>query len=244
MVQQLTSFKCGYCTKQIGHYNRHVNKPGGCKRKEVEHCAHCQKTFAVNGSGLRKHACLASDLLPFQTRLSADCTRSVDAALQKLQKLSKYHLKQLGFADLDPLNVAVAAIRFLHLNLALAHSQNITPCQHCASKFDIVQRCCGVLVWVPWPKDDILPVLLDEAADIVEGLVEVVPSKLPKRQAGHLIGYVNHVLRPCWKSNHPEWYEEMYRRQRPNLVENRDAVCAAVTALEFRWCNELGCMHW
>ncbi len=67
------------------------------------------------------------------------------------------------------------------------------------------------------------------------GLVtHYVPSKLPKRQAGHLTGYVNHVLRPCWKSSHPEWYEEMYRRQRPNLVENRDAVCAAVTALEFR----------
>ena len=73
-----------------------------------------------------------------------------------------------------------------------------------------------------------------KAADIVEGLAEVVSSKLPKRQAAHLKVYVNHVLRPCWKSNHPEWYEEMYRRQRPNLVENRDAVCAAVTALEFR----------
>jgi len=89
-------------------------------------------------------------------------------------------------------------------------------------------------VWVPWPKDDILPVLLDEAADIVEGLAEAVPSKLPNRQAEHLKRYVNHVLRPCWKSNHPEYYEELYRRQRPNLVENRDAVCAAVTALEFK----------
>ena len=116
-------------------------------------------------------------------------------------------------------------------------------CQHNASKFDIVQRCCGVLVWTPWPKDDILPVLLNEAADIVEGLPEAVPSKLPNQQAGHLKGYVNHVLRPCWKSNHPEWYEEMYRRQCPNLVENGDAVCAAVTALEFKWCNELGCIH-
>ena len=120
MVQKLTCPKCGYCTKQIGHYNRHVKKSGGCKRKEVEHCAHCQKNFAVNGSGLRKHACLASDLLPFNTRLSADCTRSVDAALQQLQKLSKYHLKQLGFADSDPLNVAVAAIQYLHFNPALA----------------------------------------------------------------------------------------------------------------------------
>ena len=224
----------GYCTKQIGHYNRRVKKPGGCKRKEMETCAHCHKTFAVNGSGLRKHACLATDLLPFNTRLSADCTRSVDVALLQLQKLSKYHLKQLGFADSDPLNVTVAAMRYLHLNPALTQSQNITPCQHSAKKFDIVQRYCGVLVWVPWPKDDILPVLLDEAADIVEGLAEVVPSKLPKRQSGHLKGYVNHVLRPCWKSNHPEWYEGMYRRQRPNLVENRDAVCAAVIALDFR----------
>ena len=59
MVQKLTCPKCGYCTKQIGHYNRHVKKSGGCKRKEVEHCAHCQKAFAVNSSGLTKHACLA-----------------------------------------------------------------------------------------------------------------------------------------------------------------------------------------
>ena len=134
-----------WVTKQIGHYNRHVNKPGGCKRKEMEICAHCHKSFAVDGSGLRKHACLASDLLPFQTRLSADCTRSVDAALQKLQKLSKYHLKQLGFADSYPLNVAVAAIRFLHLNLALAHSQNITPCQHVPAN---LTSCSAVAVFL------------------------------------------------------------------------------------------------
>ena len=108
-------------------------------------------------------------------REGADCTRSLDAALQQLHKLTKYHLNQLGFADSDPLNVAVAAIRYLQLNPALAQSQNITFCQHSASIFDIVQRCCGVLVWVRWPKDDILPVLLDEAADIVEGLAEVVP---------------------------------------------------------------------
>ena len=80
MVQQLTCSTCGYCTKQIGHYNKHVNKPGGCKRKEMENCAHCHKTFAVNGSGLRKHVCLATDLLPFHTRLLADCTRSVNVA--------------------------------------------------------------------------------------------------------------------------------------------------------------------
>jgi hypothetical protein len=147
MLQKLTCSKGGYCTKQIGHYNRHVKKPGECKRKEMENCAHCHKTFAVNGSGLRKHACLASDLLLFNTRISADCTRSVDAALQQLQKLSKYHLKQLEFADSDPLNVAVAAIRYLHLNPALAQGQNITLCQHSASKFDIVQsllRCSCV----------------------------------------------------------------------------------------------------
>ena len=97
----------------------------------------------------------------------------------------------------------------LHLNPARTQSQNITSCQHSASKFDIVQRCCGVLVWVPWPKDNVLPVLLDEAADIVEGLAEAVLSKLPKRQAGHLKAFVNHVLRPCWKSYHPEYYEKL-----------------------------------
>ena len=45
---------------------------------------HCQKTFAVNGSELRNNACLASDLLLFNSRIAADCTRSVDAALQQL----------------------------------------------------------------------------------------------------------------------------------------------------------------
>ena len=111
MVQKLTCSKWGYCTKQIGHYNRHVTKPGGCKRKEMENCAHCHKTCAVNGSGLRRHACLATYMLPFYTRLSANCTRLVYVALLQLQKLSKHHLKQLGLADSDPLNVAVAAIQ-------------------------------------------------------------------------------------------------------------------------------------
>ena len=93
----------------------------GMQAQSGRNCAHCQETFVVSGSGLRKHACLASGLLPFNTRLSADCTRFVDATLQQLRKLGKNHLKQLECADSDPLNVAVAAIWYC-LNPALTQS--------------------------------------------------------------------------------------------------------------------------
>ena len=187
----------------------------------------------------------AATCCPFCCQLSCTLQLSITAPIRIVFdtgclfiKKSSVLAKQSGCQDVvnvkSSRQLSTSVSQYLHLNPALAQSQNITLCQHNASKFDIVQRCCCVLVWIPWPKDDILPVLLDEAADIVEGLAEAVPSKLPKRQAGHLKGYANHVLRPCWKSNHPEWYEEMYRRQRPNLVHKMDAVCAAVTALKFR----------
>jgi hypothetical protein len=121
MLQQHVCHKCGYSTKHIGHYNRHVQKPGICKRKDLEHCRHCQKAFAKGGSGLRKHACRANGLLlPFNMDLSADRRSSVRLALQELQKLSKYKIEQLGLADLKPVSVAVAAIRYLHFTLLLA----------------------------------------------------------------------------------------------------------------------------
>ena len=66
----------------------------------------------------------------------------------------------------------------------------------CASKFDIVQQCCVTLIWVSWLKSDIIPVLLNEAADVMEGLAESVPANLPKMQAKVLDHFVNHLLRP------------------------------------------------
>ena len=36
---------------------------------------------------LRKHACAANDLLPFNMRIASDCTHSVTLALQQLQKI-------------------------------------------------------------------------------------------------------------------------------------------------------------
>lgn len=234
MVQELRCPRCSYCTEQRGHYNRHLNKPRGCRRKQSEQCDHCQKTFTVDGSGLRKHTCAANDLLPFNMRIASDCTHSVTLALQQLQTLSRYRLKQLGFVDSNPVNVAVAAIRYVHLNADIAQSQNITGCQHSTSKFDIVQQCCGTLIWVSWLKSDIIPVLLDEAADVIEGLAESVPAKLPKTQAEVLDHFVNHVLRPSWKSSQPEGYENLYRKGRPDLLGKREDVCFAVNALDFR----------
>jgi len=100
----------------------------------------------------------------------ADRRSSVRFALQELQKLSKYQIEQLGLADLKPVNVAVAAIRYLHFTPLLAQSHNITLCQHHIAKFDIVQKGSGSLVWVPHLKDDALPVLSDEAADMIQRL--------------------------------------------------------------------------
>ena len=240
MLQQHVCHKRGYSTKQIGHYNKHVQKPGTCKRKDLEHCRHCQKVFAKGGSGLRKHACRANGLLlPFNMDLSADCRRSVRFALQELQKLSKCEIEQLGLADLNPVNVAVAAIRYLHFTPLFTQSHNITLCQHHIAKFDIVQQRSGSLVWVPHLKDDVLPDLLDEAADIVEGLAQ---AKLPKRQMEHLHFFVRHVLRPCWKSSPSESYEDLFRRQRPQLAEQKEAVCVAIQ-LGMRYCTRLASMQ-
>ncbi len=183
MLQQHVCHKCGYSTKQIGHYNRHVPKPGTCKRKDLEHCRHRQKSFAKGGSGLRKHPCRANGLLlPFNMDCPADRTSSVRFAMQELQKLSKYQTEQLGLADLTPVDVAVAAIRYLHFTPLLAQSHNITLCQHHIAKFDIVQQGSGSLVWVPHLKDDAPSVLLDEAADMMQCLAQ---AKLPKRQMEH-----------------------------------------------------------
>ena len=112
----------------------------------------------------------------------ADRTSSVRFAMQELQKLSKYQTEQLGLADLTPVDVAVAAIRYLHFTPLLAQSHNITLCQHHIAKFDIVQQGSGSLVWVPHLKDDAPSVLLDEAADMMQCLAQ---AKLPKRQMEH-----------------------------------------------------------
>ena len=154
-------------------------------------------------------------------------------ALQQLQTLSRYCLEQLGFADSNPVNVAAAAIRYVHDKAVLARSGNITPCQRSAGKIDIVQRCGGSLIWVPCAKCEILPVLLDEAADVIEGHAGSAPTKLPKTQAQHLHSFVNHVLWPSWKSSQPERCERLYRKALPDLLEKREGVCFAVR-LDFK----------
>ncbi|DBA81419.1 TPA: hypothetical protein ACH3X1_007209 [Trebouxia sp. C0004] len=63
---------------------------------------------------------------------------------------------------------------------------------------------------------------------------ESVPAKLPKTQAEVLDHFVNHVLRPSWKSSQPEGYENLYRKGRPDLLGKREDVCFAVNALDFR----------
>ena len=52
-------------------------------------------------------------------------------------------------------------------------------------------------------------------------------EKLPKHQVEPLKSLVRHVLRPCWKSGPSEVYEDMFRRQRPLLLNQKDAVHAA-----------------
>ena len=126
LFSSMTCFNNTFVTnvaKQVGHYNRHLQIRGSCKRKDVEHCRHCQKAFAKGGSGLENHACQANALLlPFNMDLSADRRSSVRFALQELQKLSKYQIKQLGLADLSPVNVAVATLRYLHFTPMLAQN--------------------------------------------------------------------------------------------------------------------------
>ena len=78
-------------------------------------------------SGLRKHTCAANDLLPFNMRIASDCAHSVTLALQQLQTLSRYRLKQLGFVDSNPVNVAVAAIRYVHLKARTLLAGNTAP---------------------------------------------------------------------------------------------------------------------
>ena len=118
-------------------------------------------------------------------------------ALQQPQTLSRYHLEHLNFADSNAVNMAAAAIRYVHDKAVLARSRNITPCQRSAGKFDIVQRCGGSLIWVSCAKCEILPVLLDEAADVIEGHAGSAPTTLPKTQAEHLHSFLNHVSQPC-----------------------------------------------
>ncbi len=50
-----------------------------------------------------------------------------------------------------------------------------------------------------------------------------------------LMYFVSHVLRPCWKTNYPQSYEDLYRRQRPHLTEQEDAVVACIIALDLCW---------
>ncbi|DBB08673.1 TPA: hypothetical protein ACH3X3_008209 [Trebouxia sp. C0006] len=68
----------------------------------------------------------------------------------------------------------------------------------------------------------------------MEGLAESVPANLPKMQAEVLDHFVNHVLRPSWKSSQLEGYENLYRKGRPDLLGKREDVCFAVNALDFR----------
>ena len=145
--------------------------------------------------------------------------------------------------------MAVAAIKYLHFTPLLAQSHNITLCQCHIAKFDIVQQRSGNLVWVPHLKDDVLPVLLDNAADMIEGLVQANRAKLPKRQMEHLDFFVRHVLRSCWKTCPSESYDDLFRRQRSHLAEQKEAVgqqqqpvCSSVHPLsrQLRGCRPHG----
>ncbi len=145
--------------------------------------------------------------------------------LQQLRFLSKYHLKQLGFADPDPVHFATAAVKYLHLTSAFPQWQNVSVCQFDADKLDIVDDDCGrhpVPLWVAKPKAIVLEELLDEVAGILEGLAQAVPCKLPKRQVEGLEHFTRHVLQRCQNQ-----YEETFRRHVLSWYKS-NLLCAMV----------------
>jgi len=215
----------GYSTKQSGNYNHHRSQYRGCQRKLTEMCARCARKFKLNGSGLRKHRCLAVNVQPFDHNAFDD--GPLVFGLQQLRFLSKSHLKQLGFAD--PVQVATAAVKYLHLNSVFPQWQNVSVCQFDADKLDIVDDDCGrhpVPLWVAKPKAIVLEELLDEVAGVLEGLAQAVPCKLPKRQVEGLGYFTRHVLQRCQNQ-----YEDTFRRQRPELVQKQLVVCDGICGL-------------
>jgi len=218
MSSPLSCPQCNYTTTQVGHFNRHLNTHRRNARTVTETCARCGRSFKVGGSGLRQHttkfSCLAApELQPFDHNAFED--GSYTLGLQNLRSLSSYLLRQHGFADPDVTRVALATVKYLHVNAAFPRWQNVRPCQFDAEKLVVVEQMGEKKVWVAYPKESVLEDLQREIAGILLGLVDA--EKLPMKHSDELARFAEYGLH----TGKPHSYAAIFVRQRPELQNQR-----------------------
>ena len=210
--------QCNYTTTQVGHFNRHLNTHRRNARIVTETCAGCGRSFKVGGTGLRQHttkfSCLAApELQPFDHNAFED--GSYTLGLQNLRSLSSYLLRQHGFADPDVTRVALATVKYLHVNSAFPQWQNVRRCQFDAEKLVVVEQMGEKIVWVAYPKESVLEGLQQEIAGILQGLIRA--KKLPKKHSEELAQFAEYGLH----TGEPDSYAAIFVRQRPELQSQR-----------------------
>ena len=206
--------QCNYTTTQVGHFNRHLKTHRKNVSTVTETCARCGRSFKVGGTGLRQHttnfSCLAApELQPFEHDGFED--GSYTLGLQKLRCLSSYLLVQHGFADPDMTQVALATVKYLHVNSAFPQWQNVRPRQFDAEKLVVVEKKDQKNVWVAYPKESVLEDLQRETAGILRGLLNA--EKLPKKHSDELARFAEYGLH----TGKPHSYAAIFVRQRPEL---------------------------
>ena len=161
-----------------------------------------------------KFSCLAApELQPFEHNGFED--GSYTLGLQKLRSLSSYLLGQHGFADPDVTRVALATVKYLHVNSAFPQWQNVRPCQFDAEKLVVVEKKDQKKVWVAYPKESVLKDLQGEIAGILLELLKA--EKLPKKHSDELARFAKYGLHT--EKTHS--YTAMFVRQRPELLSQR-----------------------
>ncbi len=137
-----------------------------------------------------KFTCFAApELQPFEHNGFED--GSYTLGLQKLRSLSSYLLGQHGFADPDVTRVALATVKYLHVNSAFPQWQNVRPCQFDAEKLVVVEKD-QKKVWVAYPKESVLEDLQGEIAGILLELLNA--EKLPKKHSDELARFANFAM--------------------------------------------------
>ncbi|KAL3130236.1 hypothetical protein ABBQ38_008533 [Trebouxia sp. C0009 RCD-2024] len=138
------------------------------------------------------------ELQPFEHNGFED--GSYTLGLQKLRSLSSYLLGQHGFADPDVTRVALATVKYLHVNSAFPQWQNVRPCQFDAEKLLVVEK-----------KDQ-------KKGEIAGILLELLKAeKLPKKHSDELARFAKYGLHT--EKTHS--YTAMFVRQRPELLSQR-----------------------
>lgn len=203
------------------------------------------KIFQVSGTGLRRHTkfsnCLAApELQPLEPDGFEE--GSYTLGLQKLRCLSSYLLLQHGFADPDMTRVALATVKYLHVNSAFPQWQNVRRCQLDAEKLVVVEQKdqvyiyfflgLGFRVWVAYPKETVLEDLQREIAGILRGLLNA--EKLPKKHSDELARFAEYGLR----TGKPYSYAAIFVRQQPELHNQRLKTLEDILTLlqDFLWC--------